>query len=77
MFWSMQSIGKTEWRYNNLYRYIQHVLDTLQQFLDNKNIPHYFFGEGKNLLEESVKNSETRKISKLDMCPPRKGNISH
>ena len=54
MFWSMESIKQTEWRYNNLHSCIQHVLDTLQQFLDQMNIPHFFFGQGKNLLEGDI-----------------------
>ena len=74
MFWSMQSIKQTEWRYNNLHSCIQHVLDTLQQFLDHINIPHYFFGQGKNLLEGDIPKGKhaSSEIGKFELKESRR-----
>ena len=50
MFWTMERVDQLEWRHNNLYGCINHVLDQFEIFLKDSCIPHYFFGTKKNLI---------------------------
>ena len=50
MFWTLEEVDLSEWRMNNLFGCVDHVLTKLDSFLDDLCIPHYFFGKLKNLL---------------------------
>ena len=50
MFWTLEKVDQSEWRHNNLYQCINHVLDQLDLFLDDSSVPHYFLGPKKNLI---------------------------
>ena len=50
MFWTLEEVDQSEWRMNNLFGCVDHVLTKLDSFLDDMCIPHYFFGKMKNLL---------------------------
>ena len=54
MFWTMEEVDCIEWRYNNIARCIQLVLEQFRFFIKVKNIPHYFLGSEKNLLGPDI-----------------------
>ena len=54
MFWTMEEVNQSEWRLNNLYNCMLHVIGILERFLRKKCVPHYFFGERKNLLHGDI-----------------------
>lgn len=52
MFWTMEEIEPVEWRLNNLFSCLLKVLQKLECYLQNSFIPHYFYGDQKNILQE-------------------------
>ena len=63
-FWTAEEVFQTEWRLNNLYRCVCHVLRKFDEFLQDNYIPHFFFGYTKNLLagDIHVKEADLRKM---------------
>ena len=53
MFWTMEEVRPTQWRMNNLYNCVAHVLRKFEEFLEDSCIPHYFFGYKVNLMNGS------------------------
>ena len=54
MFWTLEEVDQDEWRMNNLYACILHVLDKLYSFLETNCVPHYFFGRRNNLMAGAI-----------------------
>ena len=54
MFWTLEEVDQSEWRMNNLYNCVKHVLVKFEAFLKEKCVPHYFFGYKKNLLAGDI-----------------------
>ena len=55
MFWTLEDVDESEWRMNNLYSCVKHVLAKFEEFLRDRCVPHYFFGYKKNLIAGDIK----------------------
>ena len=55
MFWTLEGVDQNEWRMNNLYNCVMHVLSKLEDFLRDRCVPHYFFGYKKNLIAGDIR----------------------
>ena len=55
MFWTLEEVDQSEWRMNNLYSCVNHVLAKFEAFLRERCVPDYFFGYKKNLIAGDIK----------------------